>query len=175
MQEPRVQLIGTPDIKISEFLRVANQALGYNVTKPVDSAKTKPHRDQEFLSALLCLYDESRVDRPLHEVMSEAISLSNHLNYTFMIAANRDTLFRSMERTSLHHTISDNDDMALAIITGSLREWRLAMVECTSDHSHKYLRMMYDRVMLSFEKHGLSLDLRKRGHKDGTFLIENKP
>jgi hypothetical protein len=158
------------------FLTAANQALGTELTKPVDLSGKQVSDAESFLSALVCFHDTSCTSKPLREVLANSPSVAGHLSYGFLFVVDKDTLILSMERTRLKHTVAvDLSGLQLAIVSGTLSEIHSAVIECCNPHATKNLRALYAQLLNDLEREGITFpSLRRSTHKDGTLLLEHR-
>lgn len=175
---PEVKLISKPSIDLPQFLHVANQAIGYDPARAIDSTSRSLSDYEKFISAISCFHDDANIKRPVSEVVADSASICSHLNFSMLFAADRETIFKSMERSGLAHTVADNLTGAqLAIVSGTLQQWKTATLECCTQDASYNLRLLYDKVLVIFESNGLKLvwnNIRKKSMKDQTFYLEAK-
>lgn len=171
-----IPIIG-PNIDISSFIKATHEALGYNPLSGVDQS-TRPFSDPaKFLTGLSAFHNKMNLKAPLSS-LREAGSLCSHLSYGFLVAAPKQVILKSMERSELSHTIAEDlDDLQLTIISGNLKDWKHALLEnCHPDSSHS-LRLLYDGFFLYFQKCGLGelwFDLKTTKAPNKTFYLEKK-
>lgn len=172
---PHAKLIGKPDVQIDDFLSVAEKALGCSLTKPINNGPgASANISERFLCALACFQEQSNSNKPIKEILKSNPSLTAHLHYTFLVCASKDTVFKSMERSSLKHTVADDmTGIQLAVVSGTLAQWIAAIVENTSSGDYT-LTLLFNKVLFELEAHGLRFDLRRTAQKDGTLRIEEK-
>jgi hypothetical protein len=172
---PHAKLIGQPDLKIDDFLVVAEKALGHSLSAPINNGPgVKANVSERFLCALACLQEECNTKRPLREILKINQSLTAHLHYTFMLIASRETIFKSMERSDIKHTVADDlKGLQVAVASGTLAQWTRAIVENTQSGDYT-LTLLYDKILFELEAAGLRFDLRRTQQKDGTLRIEEK-
>lgn len=167
-----------PQVELETFLGLAKQAVGYDTARPADASTQKLTDHTKFLSALSCFHNIDETQRPVKEILRDSASLCAHLSFTFAFGGSREVIFKSMERSGLKHTVADGlTGMQLAIVSGNLQEWKTSTLECCTQDGDFELRLLYDKVLLIFEKLGfkeLWHDVRKQAHKDKTFYLERK-
>lgn len=175
---PEIKLISKPDIDMSQFLHLTATAIGYDPARAIDNTSRLMSDTEKFISALSCFHNEENINRPVGETISDSASICSHLNYSMLFVADRETIFKSMERSGLQHTVADGLTGAqLAFVSGSLQQWKTATLECCNDTASYNLRLLFDKVMLMFESIGLKLvwnNIRKKSMKDKTFILEHK-
>ncbi len=93
--------------------------------------------------------------------------------------ADDETTKQIMERTDLKVSMTSSiDGERISIVSGSLKAWFTATLTCCTDRQPYNLRVLFDKVVVFFEKLGLSelwCKNRKRTLPDQTFLLEYKP
>lgn len=173
---PKIILIAWPQIDWPTLAKASDVVLGYNPVKPADKSDRQLSDHARLLAVLSAFSDRDSTD-PLKSIR-EAGSLLNHLKFSFLIAADRETIFRISTTTRLDCTPNDSVDGGLAaIVSGTLSEWREATIELCHSNSPMPIRVLMDTVVLQFEKLGLGevwSDYRKVQLKDKTFRLEHK-
>lgn len=164
-------LIGKTSIDWPAFLTTAKTALGHSASTILDNNSLKANSLPAFIVALGGLQEATRPN----DVLLEPGSILNHVSYSFLSSIPEDTAIELMENTPLAvfgTPVGKNG--RLVIITGSLQDWRTAIINCCSDTTTLELRASLDLAMLAFEKEGLSLiwgRYRKQTLPDKTFIL----
>jgi hypothetical protein len=176
MAAPDVIPIVVPNINLPQFLKLATDATGHCPNRGVDSSP-RTFSDYGKFIAILAEFQDRRANQPL-TVLRDAGSLLHHLSYSFGVYADTETIFQIKERTDLHIVSTESlDGERIVLVSGTLREWRDATIECCQERQPFNLRLLFDKVVLLFDKFGLGElwdTLRKRPLADHTFLLEDK-
>lgn len=105
-------------------------------------------------------------------------SVLRHLGFSFLCVAADDTIRESLERTDLHHIIFDTirRGFSASIISGTVAQFRDAIIECCDASSVTDIRELYNQIYLLLQQAGLRRVWSVKTKKviDGTFLIELK-
>lgn len=165
----------TPDW--ATFLKVAQEGTGYNPLRGVDSLGRELSDPAKFIAALSAFQDRSELERPIAAIR-ESRSVQRHLFYQFLLIADADTVREALERTDINITSAPSTNgLEIALMSGTLQQWRDATLECCTQTAPYNLRFAFDGVVIHFERLGLQdlwHDWRKRALPDQTFLIEHK-
>ena len=134
------------------------------------TGKTFNESTQEaYLSTLSVLGDTDSIrDR----------SILRHIGFSFLCVAADDTIRESLERTDLYHIAFDTKRRGFtgAILSGTLAQFRDAIIECCDASSVTDIRELYNQIYLLLQQAGLRRVWSVKTKKviDGTFLIELK-
>lgn len=170
--------ISIPNIDMGKFLTLSKQALGYDVSRTADGSTQKLADGAKFLSALSCFHNSSQSKRLVRDIIRDSASLCAHLSFTLAFIADRDVIFKSMERSGLKHTVADTPiGLQVAIVSGTLQEWKIATLECCTTDVDFGIRLLFDKVVLLFEHLGFREiwhDTKKNMCSDRTFHLERR-
>lgn len=166
--------IGSTKIQFPAFLLAAKNALGRSVSVAGDAAGLSG--SAAFLTALGAMKDDTL---KASQILRDAGSLLRHLYYSFIILADRETVFELIQETRLSVTSVESlsRGVRFGIVSGTLEEWRTAIINCCSLTCEPELRAFLSKVFPFFERDGLGLlwsEYLKRTHTDGTLLLEWK-
>jgi len=166
----------TPQVDWPTLAKNAETVLGYNPLKKAD-ATDRELSDSARLLAVLSAF-RCREAEPLESIRN-AGSLLKHLQYGFLVAGDRESILEISAASELTLTINQSVTDALAVIvTGNMKEWRVASIEHCVPSAPYSVRAFFDQVILYFQKVGLGevwSDMRKTPHKkDKTFYLEHK-
>lgn len=169
---PTVTLLAATQIDWATFLETCQQNLSSMPTKPIDDAGVQIDQRLSFLLALGYMQGRKKV------LISELGNLLDHLSYSFLILAARDSLVDVIENTRLR-IVSCNtvDEQKLFVVTGTLHAWYEATLELCNVAANKHTRIIGNAVVMIFERAGfgeLWRNTRKSTYKDSTFLLESK-
>lgn len=137
----------------------------------IDACK-RPLSDFGKYLAILGSFKEGSSFDPLKAIRSE-FSLLNHLSFGFLVTEFNDLLTSYLtERTDLHVLSRPNQ----AVVTGTLKQWRIASIECCQQDKPHELRLFFDHIVLTFTRLKLGdlwFDYRRTAHEDQTFFLEH--
>jgi hypothetical protein len=144
-------LITGPAIDFNALLSLTHEALGYSIASTVDSSHRKMVDAEKFLMCLAAIQDES----------AEAItaSLLSHVSFSILVIAEECDLLEILELTSgmsfvRAETTASNVD--IAVITGTLLQWKHAVVSGSNEATAPTVRMCYSKILLLFDRAGLT-------------------
>jgi len=114
---------------------------------------------------------------PPKQLLSSLGALLDHLSYSFAIVGSQSLICEISLRTHLRICSAKKPQNDFSIVSGTLSQWYAAITEfCSISASHD-LRLLYDAIMLYFEKIGLKSiwrNYRKEPQKDKTFILEER-
>ncbi len=173
---PRIQPAIIPRIDETLIVKTATELLGYSPTKALDS-HPRPLSEGARLLVILASFQDGKLENAL-EPLRGRIDLLNHLQYSFIVYADDETVQQIMERTDLSVSMTESlsKDRA-AFVSGTLKEWYMATLTCCQKSQPYNLRVLFDVTMLMFEKLGFSEiwhGVRKSSLPDKTFYLEHK-
>lgn len=166
-----------PNIDLKSFIKACSEVFKFNPLSGVDKSSRQFTDPAKFLIGISAFHNRQNLKIPLSS-LRQAGSLHTHLSYTFLVAAPKPVILKSLERTELNHTIAEElEDLQFVILSGTLAEFKAATLEnCHPDVDHE-LRLLYDGLYLYFQKCGLGelwFDTVKSKGPNGTFYLENK-
>jgi hypothetical protein len=170
---PSAVLIQTPNVDFATFLGLCQQALGCSPAATVDASPLQRSDAERFLACLAALRDRN-------VSVGLAPNLLAHVSFSILAAADdRDMLDILQASTAMPFVATDTlmRGVQLAVITGTLAQWRDAVKCGCSRNSTPNTRTFFNRVMTLFESAGLSgvwRDFESRPLQDRTFLLEDK-
>lgn len=175
---PQIKPFICPQIDFNIFLRSCNEALGYSPMRCVDSCSRELSESARLLASLAAMHDRLDMADPIKSIR-DAGSLLRHLSYSFLVYGASELISGIREKTQLNITSTQAPDgERVAVVSGSLFDFRTAVLECCIPESSFDIRYLFDCFMLYFEHIGLGdlwYDRRKKAHPDKTFLLEYKP
>ncbi|MEN6365653.1 MAG: hypothetical protein ABFC88_02430 [Thermoguttaceae bacterium] len=144
-------LITTPAIDFTKFLSLTYEAMGYSIASTADSSGLKMVDTAKFLYCLAALKNESA------EIITA--NLLCHLSFSILVIAEERDLLEILEMTSgmsfvRAETTAVNVD--IAVITGTLLQWKDAVVSGTSEATAPTVRTCYSKILLLFDRVGLT-------------------
>lgn len=144
-------LITEPAIDFTSLLTVTQDALGYNIASAADSSGLQLVDTQKFLMCLAGLKDESA------KIIST--NLLCHVSFGVLVIADKRDLLAILEMTSgmsfvrAETTVPDVD---ILVLTGTLLEWKNAVVSGTSETTAPTVRTCYSKILSLFDRDGLT-------------------
>lgn len=170
---PHAALIQQPAIDFPSFLAACHEMLGYSPSRAADASRTRMSDSERFLSCLAAIRDQ---EAPT----GVTPSLLAHVSFSVLIAAEeRDLIDILSIAGSMPFVASETvaRDVFAAVVTGTLGQWRDAVVSGTNLHEDNNVRTCYCKVLLLFESVGLNRvwsDFTKKPGTDRLFYLEDK-
>ena len=171
---PLVVPITQPEVDWGTFYNITKQELGYSVLGNGDAKGVPPRTPLAFAFALATMVER---DCDLNKALYDASGHLRHLSFAFMVAADRTTILESIVETKLNATYKYGTERDLAVISGTLAEWREAIVHCSRRDKSFNTRYVFNSCLLFFEQAGLSMiwyNYRKVKLSDGSLVLELK-
>lgn len=163
-----------PDIDFDTFLATASKAIGQNISTTIDKSNKKISPIYRFL---ISLSEFQTNDRPSVQILRDTASLYAHISLTFLFIAPLDVIMISMSRTRLKHTLAEGMGRTqIAVVSGTLDEWKAACLECCSQTFGQDVQEFYNQVVIRFEELGIKelWSDTKKTKKGNLFLLEKK-
>ena len=166
-----VVLITEPEIDFTTLLSLTHDALGYNIAGTADSSHRKMVDAEKFLSCLAAFKDESA------EITTNLLS---HVSFSVLVIVDERHLLDILDMTSgmsfVRALTAPNMDMA--VITGTLAQWRNAVAAGTDESAPPTVRTCYSKILLLFDRADLTsvwsdFDRCTAPDRSG-FLLEDK-
>lgn len=173
---PQVKLIGKSEIDSRSFYGDLRQALGRAVTGPIDKAGADP----EKVASLIVATCEMLVpDQNYHKILRNPGSVTKHFFFSFFALSLRSHCSEFSQHTTLGcHCVQAKHSLHLHLLSGTLEQWRTAIINCSSDIVEPDFRKLINCCMFEFEKIGLKdlwFNYSKQTASDDTIrLIEQK-
>jgi hypothetical protein len=170
---PNAVLIQTPTVDFGTFLGLCQQALGYSPSATVDASPLERSDAERFLTCLAALRDRNAS-------VGLAPHLLAHVSFSILAAADdRDMLDILQAAAGMPFVDTDTlmRGVQLAVITGTLAQWRDAVKSGASKEGAFNVRAFFNRVMTLFESAGLGgiwKEFENRPLNDRTFYLEDK-
>lgn len=167
-------LVTQPAIDFSTLLALAHEALGYNIAGNADASYRKLSDAEKFLSCLAAIKEEDAVN-----TNALTPNLLSHVSFSVLIVAEDRDLMEILERTSGMSFVQSETTIAgihLAILTGTLAQWKMAVAAGTAEATPPTVRTCYSKILLLFDRAGLTavwgdFDRRPAPDRSG-FLLE---
>ena len=143
-------LITGPAIDFTTLLSLAHHAFGYNIAGNADASHRKMVDAEKFLSCLAAFKEEDGEVTP---------SLLSHVSFSVLVIADESDLLSILDRTSGMSFVRGETTAAnvnVAVITGTLAQWRDAVVSGTDETTPPIVRTCYSKILLLFDRAGLT-------------------
>lgn len=165
--------LATPDVDLPAILELANKSIG-RVSNPADASKRPLTIYERWVSALSTMKDPT--NSHITESLRKSYNATSHLHFCFAFISDPDTILKSAELSGLTHTVFDVDRRYhIAIVSGTVTEFRHAILDCTSFLEFPHLVSLYNEVYLYFVSVGFRevFNFRKQSHGD-IFKLESQ-
>lgn len=165
-------LITNPAIDFTTFLGLAYEALGYNIAGAADASHRQLADAEKFLFCLAELKGEDG---------AVTCNLLSHVSFSVLIVADERDLLDILERaSSISFVRADTTapGVNVAVLTGTLAQWRNAIAAGTSGIAPPSVRTCFSKILLLFDRAGLTaiwgdLDQRMAPDQSG-FLLDDQ-
>ena len=167
-------LIVQPNIDFTTFLSLAHKVLGYSPSANVDQSRLDHSDSERFLSCLAALRDPNAP-------AGITPNLLGHVSYTVLVLSDERDLIDILEAASGLPVVTSETlvrNVMLAILSGTLAQWRDAVVSGSSAAAEYNVRATFCKIMALFEQAGLGKvwkDYQTKPLDDNTFFLEYKP
>jgi hypothetical protein len=167
-------LISQTAVDFTTFLALAHKALGFSPSANVDQSRLNHSDAERFVSCLAALRDSSAPAGITPNLLA-------HVSYGVLLFADERDLIDILEAASglavvTSETLARN--VMLAILTGTLAQWRDAVVSGSTRQAEHNVRATFCHIMSLFEQAGLGKvwkDYQSKPLDDNTFFLEYKP
>lgn len=164
-------MIQQPNVDFSMFLATAHKMFGYSPSSASDATNKQLSEAERFLSCLAAMKDQNApVSLPPH--------LLAHVSFSVLVAANERDILDVLEYCSTMafttaETVARGVDAA--VITGTLSQWRYAVVAGCSPQVEPSVRALFNKILSLFESQNLSVwnTCSRKTHQDDTLLLED--
>lgn len=168
-----VFIIGKTQVDFQTLFSVLSQALGRSVSKPLDEAKTPAKAPTGFIAALMEF--KSPNSKLVAAIRRPGFTLL-HVHYTLLVVSTPEVVSEVQQQTNLHViTERTRSGFSVSVMTGSLDQWRSAIINGLSESCEYGLRLFLDTCLLEFDKEGLGpmfQDYNRVPHLDQTFSLK---
>lgn len=169
------KVIPLVDLKLNWDFLGTLQAAGFRPTRRLDDSKIKVGDFQSYLLALYYIRHPDGV--PPKDALKDLGQIMDHLFFSFFIEADKEVISEIYRRATLSTISLDTTRTTEVIIaSGSLTQWHAAILEFCSLGVDERTRMLFDAIILMFERAGLRglwSNYRKIKQDDG-FILEQK-
>lgn len=166
--------LGRLQIDINQLLTIGRKAYGRNLTAQLDHKKVSIQKAASYLTILAEMLGP--VDH--FSIQQNPGNLLDHLFYSFLVVCEKETIIEILEQTRLAtHTTESEVGLRVSVISGTMREWRDAIIVASSPNSKKYVRTFANKCMDYFKDEGFSrlwADYNVKLNRDSTYLLIEK-
>lgn len=171
----KVFIIGKTQVDFNTLYSVSKQILGRSVSRVLDEAKAEAKVPSGYIPVLMEF--KTPGTKPVAALRNPGFTLL-HVHYTFLVVSTPEIVSDIQQQTNLQ-LISEKSQtgLSLAIITGSLDQWRSAIINGLSDSCGFGLRSFLDNCLIEFDKEGLGpifQDYDRVTQSDNTFGLKKK-
>lgn len=171
---PRSIFVAQPAVAFPVLLQACDEMLVHKVTQSVDDTVKRLSDSERFLSILAAMSDSQAL-------VGLPPNLLTHVVFSVLTVATDVDMLDILESCSgmpFTHTETKARGCVIAVITGSLQQWRDAVVTGTK-HNQMTIRSGFNQIHDLFVQAGLCSiwnDYEQKPQDDGTYtLIEYKP
>ena len=167
-----IKPISGPSIRWIDFLKDTKDLIGHNITSSVDSSGLNLSDYAKFLVTLNELYTGKK-SNPI-DVLKSNDNLLHHLHFSFLVTSTSIVVLEISELTKLDILSTKIDSGRVAIMSGTLREWKATAVAVSAVPK---LRWLCSALLGFFQQLGLEhifADYKRIPSGDGNFLLEHK-
>lgn len=167
---PSAVIIQTPQLDPPVFLSLCADMLGYTPARAADAAGLTG------VLHLLACYTAFR-DQHAKPTVKAGFDIYELLSFgTLFVADDRD-MGDLLEIAGLPFILTETRIRGIqsAIVSGNLRQWRVAILRGCQANQSTLIRACYDKLYLAFADLGLAdaFGHRRKDLGDGTFLLED--
>lgn len=166
------------NVNWTHFIKNVAELTGHSPTHSIDNSQLKFGDCANFLIAL-GEFQSNKEEKPL-DVLRNNDYLLRHLHFGFLISGSTASAFRILELTDLDVlTAKGKNKGRVIIITGTLKQWKDAIVICLGQKLVKNfeLRWIFNQCLDCFYQAGLRNifdDYKRKELEDQTYLLEYK-
>jgi len=168
---PNAVIIQTPNVDFGAFLGLAREALGYNPAARLDASAIERGEAERFISCLAAI--EDRTAQP-----GLTAHLLDHATVSVLVAADLADALEIEAVAAMPCVTAETKlrEVRLLILTGSLGQWKRAVLSGSIPIRFATVRACFNRIMTAFVAAGLNLwkDCKRDAAPDGTLLLEDK-
>ena len=148
------------------YVKICQSFLGESPTRGIDAAGIDVKAPIAFLKTL------DLGNQPINAMSQE--HLYNHIFFSFMIITDISTIAQISERTELNLLFVEKRSKALVVLSGTLKEWKYAIIYCCNSRAETLLRGLFNEIFIKFEAAGFK-EIWERFKQvprgDGTFAL----
>ncbi len=162
---PRVILINKPTIIWDNWLCSIKEATDSSPTTLLDK-QNRFNGDYYSFIASLGFFSENKGPE---ETIKTSPSILKHLQFSFLIICEQDFFSKIYRESTL--SVCEHIDTKVMVVSGTLFDWRDAIILFTNEKQHFELRYIFDMIYLLFDSLELSciIQNRRQEYLDKTF------
>jgi hypothetical protein len=169
---PDCVLVQQPAVDFGTFLSVSRDALGFNPADSCDSSARELSDAERWLSCLAAMTEP-------HAKAGLMPTLLTHVQFSVLIAVDeRDALSVFQVAAGMPFVVADSVQrgIMIAVLTGTLAQWRDAVKTGTATENNTSVRTFYGNVLRRFEEAGLGNVWQEFSRRTvaGLLCLENK-
>lgn len=141
--------ISQTEINWAEYLGTLNDALNRSPTATIDSQSLEMNFSlSNYLSTL------KEIMKPGSDPFRDASSLLDHVHVSFIVITTKETMLQLITETRLNFTTTEtkHNDYYLAVVSGTLSQWRTAVLNCCAEFVNTDIRQFGTMVLNVFEQ-----------------------
>lgn len=167
---PQSVLITRPAVDFRQLASISHQTLGYSATQSTDGHHRKLSDAERFISALDAIRDANAPVGLPPELLA-------HVDFAVLvIALDRDMQDIVSICAGMPHVSNDTQarGVQIAVIKGSLQQWRDAVIGGCSERSQPTVRAGFNnihRLFLEADLGGVWSDFKTNQRPDQTYLL----
>jgi len=171
--QPEILIVQRPDVDFPAYLAIAMKVLGHSPASAADASSHRLTTASRFLSCLSAMKN-SEAGVGLNP------KLLAHVMYSVLIVADELDVLDVMECTGGMPFVSTETiarGVLLAIMSGSLAQWKLAIVAGSTPEMTPGVRYAFNQIQKQFQSEGINLwaGYRQQQAADNvTYLLEDK-
>ena len=150
------------------YIEFSQEILGISPTRCLDSNRISIDSPQAFIVSL-------------HNLLEGSPTITNYnilktVQASFMIHADCDTWLAAQQMSNITFLSRTTIDGCFGIASGTLFEWRTAILDCCKPHIRGDVRLLFNKCFVILNAAGVKIWLgtTKTKHKDGTIIIKAK-
>ena len=165
-------LIQQPAIDFTQFLGNSHEMFGVSLSAKSDASHKQLTDTERFLSCLAAIQDgEAPVSLPPN--------LLTHVSFSVLVAIDdREMLDVLTCCSKMPFVVADTvaRGVQAAVITGSLSQWRRAVLSGCRVEAHQSVRELFNKILVLFESAYLDVwtDCRRKEGPGNTLLLEDQ-
>lgn len=161
-------LITTPAVNFNQFLAAGRQMTGRSLSSVADSSHRPMSDTEKYLSCLSVLHGDAGV--------GFAPRLLAHVSFSMLVWGDERDLLDVFQICGMPFVVADTvtRNVQAAVITGTLAQWRDAIVSGLRPSIDENIRHLFGQMMIRFEQCGLAIwqDYTKKATDHGFYLEE---
>jgi hypothetical protein len=177
MSEDLVIPVILSNVNWTKYIDTAQELLGYKPTRGVDASTSKLSEFAKFTASLA----EFKLKTELNakQTLRTPGPWLDHTFYGFLVESTASTILGIAESTDLAllSVQSNGKGMRAAIVSGTLKQWRDAVIVCCNATAMERVRRLFNQIKGMFDQIGLADVWFEFSHKslpDKTFLLERQ-